>query len=461
MRDSIYIIDDEEIIREGIKVYLDEDYRIMTFASAEDAIENMNKTLPDLILLDIGLPGMNGIEALEKIMEIHPEMLVIMITAYEDIDSVISAMKIGARDYIIKPLQMDSLEITIANALETIRLRKEIKHLQEVYLKENMPCYVGKSHAILGVMDIVNKVAASPDTPVLITGETGTGKELIAGAIHYRSPNFRGPFTTVNCAAIPRELIESELFGYEKGAFSGARVTGKKGLIEASENGTLFLDEVGDLNSEAQAKLLRFLETGEFYRLGGTKKFHIQTRIVSATNKDIENQIRQGHFRKDLYFRLGVIELKVPSLNERSEDILPLARFFLHEYGRKFNKPFKKISTEAEKRLVAHRWTGNVRELKNTIERGVLIGKAPELKTDDLGLETVPANNTIKPDAAVSDHLILPSEGIDLDALLRKTEKRYIDTAFEISQGNESQAARLLKINHHTFRYRRKKLQQS
>ena len=270
---------------------LEIDYEVEAFSTAEAAIETLKKSPPDLVLLDIGLPGMDGVEALREIKRLYPDVLVIMITAYEDIKTVISAMKLGAYDYVVKPLHADDLDVTIRNALETIRLRKEVRILQEEYLKENLPCFIGESNAIQDVMEFIELVAKSPDTPILILGETGTGKELLASAIHYRSPNFKGPFMIVNCAAIPKELIESELFGYEKGAFSGARASGKKGLIEEAADGTLFLDEVGDLSLEAQAKLLRFLELGEFYRIGGTKKLHIETRVVSATIKDLDSMI--------------------------------------------------------------------------------------------------------------------------------------------------------------------------
>jgi len=358
---SIYIVDDEKTIREGVTMALEADYHMEAFSDAETAIEAIDKNPPDLILLDIGLPGMNGIEALSQIKSLYPDILIIMITAFEDIQTVISAMKLGAYDYVVKPIHMDGLEVTIGNALETIRLRKEVQILQEAYLMENLPCFVAESHAIQDVMAFIDMVAKSPDTPVLILGETGTGKELIAKAIHYRSPNFKGPLMTVNCAAIPKDLIESELFGYEKGAFSGASATGKKGLIEESASGTLFLDEVGDLSPEAQSKLLRFLEEGEFYRIGGTKKVQIETRVVSATNKDLENMIEKELFRKDLYFRLGVIRVEVPSLNERPEDIIPIAKHFLLAFSRKFDKTFTGISPEAESALMAYRWTGNVR----------------------------------------------------------------------------------------------------
>jgi DNA-binding NtrC family response regulator len=268
---TLYVIDDEFSITEGIKLAFEASYRVVTFSNAESAIDMIKNDPPDMVLLDIGLPNMDGIEALEKIRALYPDMLVIMITAYEDIKTVISAMKLGAYDYVVKPLHMDSLEVSIKNALETIKLRKEVQTLQARYLQENLPCFIGESRAILDVMDFIEDVAKSPDTPVLLIGETGTGKELIASSIHYRSPNYQGPLATVNCAAIPADLIESELFGYEKGAFSGANASGKRGLIEAAAKGTLFLDEVGDLSLEAQAKLLRFLEQGNSTALGERK----------------------------------------------------------------------------------------------------------------------------------------------------------------------------------------------
>jgi two-component system response regulator AtoC len=455
---SIYVIDDEQTIRDGVTLTLEADYRIRSFSKAEPAIDALEEDPPDLILLDVGLPGIDGIEALRQIKSSNPDILVIMITAYEDVDTVISAMKLGAYDYVIKPLHMDGLEVTIRNALDSIRLKKEIQQLQEKHLKENIPCFISESNAIQDVMDFVKMVAKSPDTPVLIMGETGTGKELIASAVHYNSPNFKAPFATVNCAAIPKDLIESELFGYEKGAFSGAGASGKKGLIEESANGTLFLDEVGDLSLEAQAKLLRFLELGEFYRVGGTKKMHIETRVISATNKDISKMIEDGLFRKDLYFRLGVIKVQVPSLNERPDDIMPLAKYFLQQFSDKFGKKFSEISSEAENALLDHIWTGNVRELKNIMEGAALTGKGPELKLKELGLESKiqhPKSAAIKNEGGLPP---LPPEGLDLSEQLQSYEKHYIEKALKIAKGNESKAAKLLNMNHHTFRYRRKKL---
>jgi len=455
---SIYVVDDEETIREWLIAKLETHYHMRDFPAAAPAIEAIKTQPPDLVLLDIGMPGMNGIEALHTIKGINPDILVIMISAFDAIDTVISAMKLDAYDYVLKPINSDSLELSIRNALESISLRKEVQILQEKYLQENLPCFVGKSHSIQDVMEFIAMVAKSPDTPILILGETGTGKELIASAIHYRSPNFKGPLISVNCAAIPKDLIESELFGYEKGAFTGAGGAGKKGLIEEAANGTLFLDEVGDLSREAQAKLLRFLEEGEFYRVGGTKKITVKTRVVSATNQDLDGMIERDLFRKDLYFRLGVIKVNVPSLNERCDDIIPLAKHFLVEFSGKFGKKFTGISDAAEQALKEYSWTGNVRELKNLIERGVLVGKGPALRVDDLGIE--PAMHDETAADSKQDQMLpaLSPEGVDLEAIQNTIEKQYIEEALKKTGGNESKAARLLNMNHHTFRYRKKKL---
>ncbi|MGD8415181.1 MAG: sigma-54 dependent transcriptional regulator, partial [Candidatus Latescibacterota bacterium] len=378
------------------------------------------------------------------------------ITAYEDIDTVVTTMKLGAHDYVVKPIHADGLRVSIRNALETVSLRRELKSLQKQYLEENLPFFVGESDAIRGVMELIGKFAQSPDTPILIVGETGTGKELIASAIHYRSPNFRGPMITVNCAAIPGDLIESELFGYEKGAFTGATAGGKNGLIEEAASGTLFLDEVGDLSLEAQAKLLRFLEQGDFYRVGGTRTIHVETRVVSATNKDLAAMIEQGSFRKDLYFRLGVIRVEVPTLSERKDDVLLLTDHFLREFSRKFDKPITGITDRARQALMNHTWVGNVRELKNCIERGVLTCQGDTLNVADLGLERL---ETSAAGGGTAKGLPpLDPDGVDYPSLLRSFEQHYFDEALRLAGGNESGAARLLGINHHTFRYHKRKL---
>ena len=455
---SIFLIDDDQYVRNGISMVLKSDCNVSTFETAEDAIAAMENDPPDIAFLDIGLPGMSGIEAIEVIKEANPHIAIIMLTAFEDVKSVVSAMKAGARDYIVKPVQMETVKVALANAIETISLRKEVHKLQEKYLKENLPCFIGESNAIKDIMEIVNMVAQSPDTSILIQGDTGTGKELIARAIHYRSPHFKGPLVEVNCAAIPKELIESELFGYEEGAFSGAAKSGKKGLVEKASEGTLFLDEVGDLSQEAQAKLLRFLEEGEYYRVGGTKKLTTRTRVVSATNKDLLKMVDDGKFRKDLYFRLAVIKLELPSLDERKDDIVLIAKRFLLEFSEKFKKSFTSISPEAAEALTNNEWTGNVRELKNIIERAVLLSQGPILNLENLDIKN---GDDIGKSYDFSSNMRFPklnSEGIMLQEIMNSIENFYFKSAIDLAKGNESKAANLLHLTRDTFRYRRKKL---
>ena len=456
---TIYVVDDERVAREGVALALEKRYEVKTFSSGEEAVEAVINAPPDLVLLDIGLPGMSGIEALQKIKELYSEIIIVMITAYEDIKTVVSAMRLGAHDYVVKPLQMNTLMVTVRNALETIKLRKEIQLLHEKVLKENLPGFIGESNAIQDVMEVVTKVAQSPDTSVLIIGETGTGKELIAKAIHYRSPNFEGPMISVNCAAIPKNLIESELFGYEKGAFSGADKGGKAGLVEKAAEGTLFMDEIGDLSSEAQAKLLRFMEEGEYYRVGGTKPRMAQTRIVAATNKNLLDMIAEGQFRNDLYHRLAVIKVEIPSLNERRDDIIPIAKHYLIEYANKFGKTYSAMSADAEAALKEFEWTGNVRELKNLIEKAVLLGHGPELTVEDLGLEAGGAAGAVTVQHHRNNLPELTPAGIDFQAVLASIEKDYFEKALQLAKGNASKAAKLLGISRDTFRYRRTKLE--
>jgi len=456
---SIYVVDDEAVARNGLKLALKKkNYKVRAFESAESALKAIDEDPPDLVLLDIGLPGMSGVEALEIIKERHPEVIIVMITAYEDVQTVVASMKNGAYEYVVKPVQMNALLVILRNAFETIAMRKEIQALHEKYLKENLPCFIGESNAIQDVMELVSKVSQSSDTAVLIQGETGTGKELIAKAIHYKSPNFKGPMVALNCAAVPKELIESELFGYEKGAFTGAEKAGKTGLVEEAAEGTLFLDEIGDLSMEAQAKLLRFLEQGEYYRVGGTKKLSVKTRLISAINKDLLSLVEKNLFRLDLYHRFAVVKLEVPSLNQRPDDIIPMTKQFLVEFSQKFSKSFSGISTEAEAALKEYSWPGNVRELKNLIERGVLLSDGPELMLEDLDLKDVNGRESSK-QSDNGHHLpsVCPS-GIDFSAIIADIEKAYLEEALKLANGNESKAALLLNLTRDKFRYRRQKL---
>jgi DNA-binding NtrC family response regulator len=458
IRYSIAIVDDEETIRDSLQIVLSQDYDIFCFPDAESFLLSLEKSSPDLVLMDIGLPVMSGIDALNIAKQKIPELPVIMITAFEDIRMVIRSMKEGAFDFILKPMNPDLLELTIKKALSSIALRKEVKLLQEKYLIEHEPCFIGESSQIDGIMDFIHMVAKSPDTPIMIMGETGTGKELIAKAIHARSPLFQGPFIAVNCSAFPEELIESELFGYDEGAFSGAKKQGKKGLIEEADNGTLFLDEVADLSLAGQAKLLRFLESGEFYKVGSTKKHMVSVRVVSATNKNLDELVKKELFRKDLFFRLCVVKAKIPSLNERKDDILPLAKHFLYEFNQKFKKKLTHISDGALQLLLSHAFTGNVRELKNIMERACLIAQADSIQREDLGLlENTKQTRPVQTNNHKYSDITFPDQGIDLVKVLEDIEKKYMNHALTLAAGNESRAARLLHMNHHTFRYKLKK----
>ena len=451
---SIYIADDEVPLAKGLSMTLSGRYQTRAFFSGHSLLDDMEKAPCDLLLLDIGLPDMNGIEVLHRVKKDFPETAVIMITAFDQVETVVSAMRAGAHDYVVKPVQPDSLEITVENAIETIRLRKEIRELQEKYLQENLPFFIGESRKIQSVMRFVRQVAASPDTPVLILGESGTGKELIASAIHCRSPRFKGPLISINCAAIPENLIESELFGYEKGAFSGALSAGKKGLLEQAHNGTLFLDEIGDLSLNAQARFLRFLENGKFYRVGGTREIQVNTRIVSATNKDPESMIGNGTFRADLWFRISVVKIEVPSLSERPEDILLIARHFLVAFSEKFGKKIHDFSPDACAALKSYHWRGNVRELKNAVERAVLVSSDTRVGIEDLGMG---GNFPVIPDSTEKSIPLIPPQGTDLQTVLEDTEKKYFRAVLDMTAGNEARAAQLLNIKYTTFRYRRKK----
>ena len=453
MKYSLLIIDDEESIRDSLSMALGRQYEVRTCATGKEALRLAPALAPDLVLLDIGLPDIGGLDVLDGIRRDCPHAAVVMITAFEDLDTVISAMKRGAFDYLLKPLRMDALKICLERAGSSIRLGKEIRLLQDKALREHIPFFVAESEALTDVVQTVTKVAVSPDTPVLIEGDTGTGKELIASAIHHRSPNFRGPLVTVNCAAIPANLIESELFGYAPGAFSGAGKKGKAGLVEEAAGGTLFLDEIGELPQSAQAKLLRFLQEGEFYALGSTARRTVRTRVLAATNRNLEDMVRQGAFRQDLFYRLAVVRIRVPSLASRKEDILPLARLFLHQYGEKFGKKFSELTPSACSALLGHAWTGNVRELRNIMERAALMACGPDLDAEDLGLgpECLPA-------PAGGARAALTRDGVDLPGLLQRIEGDYYEQALRLADGNESRAARLLNVSRDTFRYRRAKL---
>lgn len=450
---KILVVDDEASFRAALRRLLEKNHIILEADSGTVGIKLAEREEPDLVLLDIGLPDGSGLELLPRFKELRPSPTVVMITAYERVKDVVMAIKRGAFDYLVKPVDLDEFELTIQNALEHAGLKNEVSRLrQEVQRLQGVNRLIGKDPRFLEAQMLAIKSAQSRDAGVLIQGESGAGKELFARLIHTKSP--RGPyaFVALNCAAFSTEIIESELFGYEKGAFTGAKVEGKEGLLQVADGGTLFLDEIVDLHPEIQAKLLRVLEEREFYAVGGTRKKQVDIRIVSACNQDLWQIAEQGGFRKDLFFRLATIRIDLPSLRERREDILPLAHTFMEEFNDKYGKKFRGFNPKAEQLLVNHSWPGNIRELRNSIERVIL------LENDDMVLGR--HLHFLDPDrmdhpATASDKfgIALPDGGISLEEI----EKEVILQAFEKCGSNKSKTARFLKLPRHVLLYRLKK----
>jgi len=452
MRFKILVIDDEPILRESLEVALKvSGYEVISARTGEEGLEQFRKENPDLILLDHWLPGINGDEVLRRIKEEGPEIPIIIMTAQGSIEMAVNLMKMGAFDFLVKPFELDQVEDLIKKGLERVRLKKEVEWLRAQYQEKfRSGGMIGVSQKMKEALGLAEKVAQGSETTVLIEGETGTGKELLAEYIHFLSPRSSFPFIPINCGAIPKDLFESELFGYERGAFTGALEKGKMGKVEAAEKGTLFLDEVGELFSSAQVKVLRVLEEKEYFKVGGVDQRKADVRIIAATNKDLESEVKKGNFRDDLYFRLNVVKLHIPPLRERKEDILPLFRFFVHRFNEQFKKSFVQISEEAEERILSYPWLGNVREIRNTAERILLLEKGDTVLGKHFSFLTgkeEPSEETarFKP--------FIPPEGIILD----KVEKEYILEALRIKKGNKSEAAKMLGISRSALIYRMQK----
>jgi len=448
---KILVVDDEQLIRWSLEQNLKKQgYEVSTAASGEEALKIVREDVPDLMLLDIQLPGMNGIEVLEKVKEMGEEIIVIMVTALGVLETAVKAMRIGAYDYINKPFNLDELAIVIRKALETGELKREVAHLRSEQSRNyGIDNIIGESRHMKNVLTMVEKIARSDASTVLIQGESGTGKELIAKAIHYESSRAEKPFMAINCAAVPETLLESELLGHERGAFTDAKMQ-KKGLFEMADGGTIFLDEIGDMEPGMQAKLLRVLEDRTFRRVGGTKDIQIDVRIVSATNKDLLEAIEEKTFRNDLYYRIQVIPIFLPPLRERRDDILPLARHFIEHFNREFGKNVTGLSKMAEKFLVEYSWPGNIRELKNVLERAIILENEETLLLEHLPQEMVA--KTGSPGAGPFSFRI-PPEGIDIEDV----ERELIRQSLEITEGNQSKAAKKLNLGIDAFRYRMKK----
>ena len=443
---GILIVDDELSVRNSLYKWFAEDgYRVDTAADAKEALKKLEENPWDIILLDIKMPGMNGLELQKRIREIDSSIVVIMITAYASVDTAVQALKAGAFDYITKPFDPDDLEHLIRNAIEKRQLTREnIQLKQKITQLTPEETIIAESPQMQHVLQLVDTVAQT-DSTILIHGESGTGKEVVARAIHNRSRRRLFPLVAVNCGAFPESLLESELFGHEKGAFTGAQYR-RKGKIELADGGTLFLDEIGDISPKTQLDLLRVLETRQFTRLGGNQVIHSDFRLICATNKNLEEEVRKGNFREDLYYRINVFFILIPPLRERREDIPALAHFFLQKYARTMNKPFTDIAPEAMQLLKECRWPGNVRELENAIERAMVVGSPPVIRARDLPF----FQTTVAPKAGVPE-----PESDSLEAI----EKAHILGVLTRTNWNIKRSAEILKIDRVTLYNKIKKFQ--
>jgi two-component system response regulator AtoC len=448
---KILVVDDEELIRWSLTENLRaEGHEVLTAETGEEGLEITKAEMPDLIVLDYRLPGMDGLEVLRRIKEINANQLVIMMTAFGAVDKAVIAMRLGAYDYLNKPFNQDELKLSIAKALEATRLRREVAHsLEQQKRRFDLGNIVGVSPKMQQIFETARKIAQSDATTVLIEGESGTGKDLIARAIHYSSKRASEPLMTINCSALPENLLQTELFGHEKGAFTDAK-TMRKGLLELADEGTVFLDEIGDMSLSLQAKILHFIEYKTFKRVGGLRDILVNARIVAATNRDLNEAVKGGSFRGDLYYRLKVIPIHMPPLRERKEDILPLAKFFIETFNVEFRKDIKGLAPEAEQLLLSHSWLGNARELKNAIERAIILGSEPIILAEHLAIDVV---NPVAEGNRTEFVCELPEEGMAIE----EVEGQLISQALQRVDGNQTQAARLLKLSRDALRYRMKK----
>lgn len=452
MTAKILIVDDEDLIRWSLAESLKADnYEILTARSGEEALRHYSEESPDIVLMDIKMPGIDGIEALKRIKEIDEFAQVIMITAFADVNTAIKAMKAGAVDYIIKPFNIDEVKVIIEKSFESLRLKREYTKLKETAEKRfESVRIIGKSEKIKNVLALAERVSNSDVSCILITGESGVGKELIARTIHFNSERRKYPFMEIDCTSLSPTLIESELFGHEKGAFTDAK-TMKRGLLEISDGGTVFLDEIAELPLSSQAKLLRFIETRTFKRVGGVRDIKVDVRIIAATNRNLEEYIKEKKFREDLYFRLNVVPINVPPLRERKEDIPLLIEFFIEQFNKKFKKNIKGLDDEAKALVMEYLWPGNVRELKNSIERAVLLSTDEFIMREHLLLNT---NFLTMDEENDSEN---DKESVSTPLNLEEVEKNLLIKALQESKGNKSLAARLLGVTRDTLRYRMKK----
>jgi DNA-binding NtrC family response regulator len=436
--ERILVVDDEEQMRDLLaKVLERKGYQVSVCGDGTEAVAFLEKEPVDLVVTDVRMSGLNGMEALRAIKELNPEVVVIIMTAFGSIDQAVQAVKDGAYDYINKPFKIDEILLTIEKALDERRLRHEVSSLrQELRTRYHFENLIGKSHAMQEIFGLIEQVAGSRST-VMIYGKSGTGKELVAKAVHYNSPRSAKAFVAVNCAAIPSELLESELFGHEKGSFTGAIAT-KVGKFEHATGGTLFLDEIGHMRIDLQAKILRALQEREVERVGGTRTIKIDVRVIAATNRDLKKAIEEGTFREDLYYRLNVVPITLPDLKDRQEDIPLLANHFVQKFAQESNPAIREISKEAMAILMSHTWPGNVRELENVIERAVTLGRGPAIEARDLPAHLAGGTHPVE-------------RAFAKEATLEDLEKDYIAMVLRRTKGHQIRAASILGIDRRTL----------
>ena len=449
MSQTILVCDDEELIRWSLSEHLtSEGYTVVEAEDGEDCLEKLATFAPDLLITDLKMPRMDGMEVLRRLRQQGRDLPVIVLTAHGEVQSAVQATQLGATNYLTKPFDLIAVGLAVEKALESHRLESELQLLRG--RRGGYGKLLGQSLAMRKLFDTLLRLESIDAPTVLLSGESGTGKDIIAHAIHDSGPRSGGPMMEVDCASLPEQLIESELFGHERGSFTDAKAT-KKGMFEVARGGTIFLDEIGEMSPATQAKLLRAIENRTFRRVGGTSPIRLDASVIAASNRDLQNEVARGRFREDLYFRLAVIKLEVPALRERREDIPLLVQHFVQRFNNDFHKKVEEVTGDAMRRLQEYAWPGNVRELRNVIERIVILEADARITLDEL-----PPEIRYGRTAVTGATFLLPEEGVDLD----EVERSFIQQAMDRTNGNQSAAARLLGISRYAIRYRLQKLEE-